>query len=439
LVQTQKIFFLGLGNPGSKYDLQRHNVGKDYILSLGKDLKAPISPNKSILASAFESHNGLFQWYASESYVNESGKTALKILKKNKIKPEQLIVIYDDLDLETGKLKFKFGGGHGGHNGIRDIIHLIGSNFYRLRIGISHPGSKDDVTKWVLSKFKPTEKNSIKKAYKTINNMVKQGLSVILISHKLHEVLSISDRIIVLRNGKIAGEQLTKSADYKSIASLIVGKEIQYPKKTKSLPTNEILKLEEFGNALFIDGELQVSEKDEKKYSGQFVSSALNLSKDNSSAAIIGGGDGGVARELSSKGFDLIDWYELDPEVVKVCQKHLPKVCGDAKANNKVKTYWGDAFESIKKVKDSKYDKVFVDLNDDDFCINLAAKNMKGLKRILKPGGTITAQVGCLSKNPKQVKNWLGVLESNFGNVELSEVFIPSFDCRWSFASSYLK
>ena len=87
----------------------------------------------------------------------------------------------------------------------------------------------------------------------------------------------------------------------------------------------EIVKLEEFGNGLFIDSELQVAEKDEKKYSSQFVNSALNLSKDNSSAAIIGGGDGGVARELSSKGFDLIDWYELDPEVVKVCQKHFQK------------------------------------------------------------------------------------------------------------------
>ena len=66
----------------------------------------------------------------------------------------------------------------------------------------------------------------------------------------------------------------------------------------------EVLKLEEFGPSLFIDSELQVAEKDEKKYSGQFVGSALNLSKNNSSAAIIGGGDGGVARELSSKGFD---------------------------------------------------------------------------------------------------------------------------------------
>ena len=70
-------------------------------------------------------------------------------------------------------------------------------------------------------------------------------------------------------------------------------------------------------------------------------------------------------------------------------------------------TYWGDAFESIKTVKDSKYDKIFVDLNDDQYCIDLAAKNMKSLKRILKPNGVITAQVGCLSKKPKQVNNWL--------------------------------
>ena len=118
------------------------------------------------------------------------------------------------------------------------------------------------------------------------------------------------------------------------------------------------------------------AELQEKQYHECIVHPALCSTTNLDKVLIIGGGDGGVASELSAKGFDLIDWYELDPEVVKVCQKHLPKVCGDIKANNKVKTYWGDAFESIKKVKDSKYDKIFVDLNDDQFCIDLAAKNM---------------------------------------------------------------
>ena len=137
-----------------------------------------------------------------------------------------------------------------------------------------------------------------------------------------------------------------------------------------------------------------------------------------------------------SKGFDLIDWYELDPEVVKVCQKHLTKICGEVKANNNVKTYWGDAFESIKKAKDSKYDKIFVDLNDDQFCIDLAAKNMDSLVRILKRDGVITAQVGSQDKKPKQVNNWLNVFNKNFGNATLDRVYIPSFDSSWNFYSS---
>ena len=74
----------------------------------------------------------------------------------------------------------------------------------------------------------------------------------------------------------------------------------------------------------------------------------------------------------------------MDPEIVDTCFKHLPKVCSKVKKSNKVKTFWGDAFESIKSIEDSKYDKIFVDLNDDQYCIDLARKNMKGLKRILK-------------------------------------------------------
>jgi len=201
----------------------------------------------------------------------------------------------------------------------------------------------------------------------------------------------------------------------------------------------EILELEEFGKSLFIDNELQVSEKDEHIYSGQFVDSAMSLNSKNSNAAIIGGGDGGVARECLSRRFNFVDWFELDPEVVSACTKHLSKIGRKIKESNTVKCVWGDAFESIKSIEDSKYDKIFVDLNDDKYCINLAAKNMNNLKRILKPGGVITAQVGSKDKKPKQVDNWLNVLSKNFGNTKLDRIFIPSFDCNWNFASSILK
>ena len=201
----------------------------------------------------------------------------------------------------------------------------------------------------------------------------------------------------------------------------------------------EILELEEFGKSLFIDNELQVSEKDEHIYSGQFVDSAMSLNSKNSNAAIIGGGDGGVARECLSRRFNFVDWFELDPEVVSACTKHLSKIVRKVKESNTVKCVWGEAFESIKSIEDSKYDKIFVDLNDDQYCIDLAAKNMNNLIRILKPDGIITAQTGSQDKKPKQVDNWLKVLSKNFGNAKLDRVFIPSFDCNWNFASSILK
>ena len=201
----------------------------------------------------------------------------------------------------------------------------------------------------------------------------------------------------------------------------------------------EILNLEQFGKALFIDNEIQVAEKDEHLYSSTFVKSGLNLNKGRDKAAIIGGGDGGVARECIQKSFGFIDWFELDPQVVKVCEKHLAKVGEKATKKNSVKCFWGDAFESVKSIEDNRYDKIYVDLNDDQYCIDLARKNMKGLKRILKKGGVITAQVGSNDKKPKQVENWCKVLNKSFGNVNLSGAYVPSFDCNWNFASSIMK
>jgi len=198
----------------------------------------------------------------------------------------------------------------------------------------------------------------------------------------------------------------------------------------------EILELEQFGKSLFIDNEIQVATSDEHLYSGTFVKAGLKLNKDKDTAAIIGGGDGGVARECISKGFGYIDWFELDPEVVEVCEKHLGSIGNKSTRKNSVKCVWGDAFESIKKVEDDRYDKIFVDLNDDQFCIDLAANNMDSLIRILKPNGVITAQVGSQDKKPKQVDRWLKVFNKNFGNATLDRVYIPSFDCSWNFSSS---
>ena len=198
----------------------------------------------------------------------------------------------------------------------------------------------------------------------------------------------------------------------------------------------EILDLEQFGKSLFIDNEIQVATNDEHLYSSTFVNAGLKLNKDKENAAIIGGGDGGVARECISKGFSFIDWFELDSEVVDVCNKHLGKIGNKSTEKNSVKCIWGDAFESIKSVEDDKYDKIFVDLNDDQFCIDLAAKNMDSLIRILKPNGVITAQVGSQDKKPDQVEKWLDVFNKNFGNTTLDRVYIPSFDCSWNFSSS---
>ncbi|MDC3030656.1 adenosylmethionine decarboxylase [Candidatus Pelagibacter sp.] len=198
----------------------------------------------------------------------------------------------------------------------------------------------------------------------------------------------------------------------------------------------EILELEQFGKSLFIDGEIQVATTDEHLYSSTFVEAGLSLNKNNDRAAIIGGGDGGVARECISKNFNFIDWYELDPEVVEVCNKHLGEIGKKATEKNSVKSVWGDAFQSIKSVGDDIYDHIYVDLNDDQFCIDLASKNMDSLVRILKPKGVITAQVGSQDKKPQQVENWLNVFNQNFGNTNLSRVYIPSFDCSWNFSSS---
>ncbi|MFT6765399.1 MAG: spermidine synthase [Alteromonas naphthalenivorans] len=198
----------------------------------------------------------------------------------------------------------------------------------------------------------------------------------------------------------------------------------------------QVFKVKEFGKALFIDGDIQVSTKDEHLYSSTFVNSSLKLSDAKNKVAIIGGGDGGVARECLSQDCGSIDWYDLDQEVIEVSSKHLSTIGNNVLKSDVVTLILGDAFKNIKSVPDNTYDKLFIDLTDDQFCVDLTIKNMDELKRILKPNSVVTVQASSKDTNPAQVEMWTQAFEQAFGNTSLDEVYIPSFDCAWNFLSS---
>ena len=166
------ICIIGLGNPGIKYDGTRHNVGKDWVKAVTKDLDLRLKSKKKIESTIAISTDEKILWGYPDNYVNESGHSVNKIIKSNNLNLEQMIIIHDDLDLPVGSLKLKIGGGHGGHNGLRSIISCAGKSFIRLRVGIGHPGSKVDVTNWVLGKFKPAERKPILESFYKFNNII---------------------------------------------------------------------------------------------------------------------------------------------------------------------------------------------------------------------------------------------------------------------------
>ena len=166
------ICIIGLGNPGIKYDGTRHNIGKDWVKAITRDLDLRLKSKKKIESTIATSSDEKILWGYPDNYVNESGHSVNKIIKSNNLNLEQMIIIHDDLDLPVGSLKLKIGGGHGGHNGLRSIISCVGKSFIRLRVGIGHPGSKVDVTNWVLGKFKPAERNPILESFYKFNNII---------------------------------------------------------------------------------------------------------------------------------------------------------------------------------------------------------------------------------------------------------------------------
>ncbi len=160
---------VGLGNPGPEHQVTRHNAGfwfvdvlarrfggdfRDYRKYSGETARVAISDKELILLKP-------------TTYMNRSGLSVRQISDFFKIAPEEILVAHDELDLPVGSVRLKSGGGHGGHNGLRDTIAHIGENFWRLRLGIGHPGNKADVIDYVLTRAPRAEEDLILEAVNT--------------------------------------------------------------------------------------------------------------------------------------------------------------------------------------------------------------------------------------------------------------------------------
>ncbi len=145
----------GLGNPGDKYKKTRHNIGFLVIDKITNNLSSSNINNSNFQADIQKYASNLY--VKPQTFMNLSGESILSIVDYYDIPNENIIIIHDDLDLPFGTVKFKIGGGHGGHNGLRSIDSHIGKDYIRVRIGIGKPENKGDVANYVLSDFTKEE------------------------------------------------------------------------------------------------------------------------------------------------------------------------------------------------------------------------------------------------------------------------------------------
>jgi PTH1 family peptidyl-tRNA hydrolase len=156
--------FVGLGNPGPEYEATRHNAGFWWIDALAHELKLSLAPEKSCHALlARTTLAGRPLWLMKpQTFMNLSGRSVAALARFFKIQPGEILVVHDELDLAAGQVKLKLGGGHAGHNGLRDIHAQLGSpDYWRLRLGIGHPGVKSEVINWVLKRPSPEQRIAI--------------------------------------------------------------------------------------------------------------------------------------------------------------------------------------------------------------------------------------------------------------------------------------
>ncbi len=155
---------VGLGNPGPKYSETRHNAGFWFVEDLADQYRSRFLPEKKFHGEVARVNiDGSDIWLLKpETFMNRSGLSVVSMASFYKITPENILVAHDEIDLKAGTARLKSGGGHGGHNGLRDIIsHLGTKEFQRLRIGVDHPGSKDMVVDYVLKRPDSKDRQAI--------------------------------------------------------------------------------------------------------------------------------------------------------------------------------------------------------------------------------------------------------------------------------------
>ena len=156
---------MGLGNPGSNYDRTRHNAGADLVLEFAKAQHIELKQESKFFGDTakISIDNRDVRLLIPSTFMNLSGQSIAALAGFYQIPPAAILIVHDELDLSPGTARFKKGGGHGGHNGLRDSIQKLGNSkeFARLRIGIGHPGNAKQVADYVLKRPSPSDQQLI--------------------------------------------------------------------------------------------------------------------------------------------------------------------------------------------------------------------------------------------------------------------------------------
>lgn len=179
---------LGLGNPGPGYAGHRHNVGFAVVEELAGRLSARLAPAKGLRAELAEARLGppgpqsvRLVLAKSRTYMNETGQAVAGVLGYFGVDPDRLVVVHDELDLDPGQIRVKFGGGDNGHNGLKSIRRALGTgDFYRVRIGVGRPPGRQDPADFLLSNFPAADKElvavEVARAADAVESLVQVGL-----------------------------------------------------------------------------------------------------------------------------------------------------------------------------------------------------------------------------------------------------------------------